>query len=101
VKRYWTESWYDQPVPFYSGQAPGRLFIELAPTVPLRTNSPFNRGVQTNMRDVLLSLRAYAEANQVSDAEALLPEARRLIGEVEALVTKQMARNVFSREAAP
>ena len=101
VKQYWDEAWYDEPVPFYSDQAPGRLFIQLAPTVPLRTNSPFNRGVQTRMRDALLSLREYAEARQLFTPEELLPEARRLVGEVEALVSRQMARNVFSGEGAP
>lgn len=100
VKKYWEEAWYDAPEAFYSGQPTGRLFIELAPTVPLRTNSQFNRGVQTRIRDVLLSLRDYAEAEQKYEVDELLPEARRLVGEVEELVSTQMERNVFVREAA-
>ena len=100
VKKFWDEAWYDEPVAFYSDQPIGRLFVELAPTVPLRTNSQFNRGVQMEIRNVLLNLRDYAEAEQSFEVDELLPEARRLVVEVEELTRRQMERNVFVREAA-
>jgi arabinosaccharide transport system substrate-binding protein len=100
IKAFWTESWYDRPDPFFAGQAPGRLFIQLAPNVPLRTNSPFNREAQTRIRDVLMALREYAESRGVFDPDELVGEARRLVGEVEERLQIQMERNVFLREAS-
>ena len=42
VKRLWKSDFYDQPEPYFSNQAPGRLYIEHAPRIPRRTSSPYN-----------------------------------------------------------
>ncbi len=102
VKRFWGESWYDEPDPYFSGQAVGRDLVTLAPTVPIRCNSPYNQGVVTRVRDALMSLRDFSEAadQPVSDA-ALVAEAGRLMAAAEELIGRQMARNVFLQEATP
>ena len=41
VKDYRDEAYYDEPVPYFSGQAVGRLMIDLAEDVPLQPPSPF------------------------------------------------------------
>jgi hypothetical protein len=48
---------------------------------------------------VLVLLAARAEAEQISDPEALLPEARTRLAEAQRLVVRQLDRNAFHRPA--
>ncbi len=97
VKSYWDRPFYDEPSDYFSGQAPGRLFINLAPDVPVRTSSPFNTFAKDRVSNAMFLLKEYALKNQVYDREDLMDEARRLLADAEKLVRRQVEENVFLR----
>ena len=97
VKEYWDRSFYDEPVEFFGGQPVGRLYINLAPQVPMRTSSPFNTYAKDRVANALFLLKEYAIEHQKYTPEELMDEAHRLLEEAEGLVTKKADRNVFLR----
>lgn len=101
VKRHWADPMYDQPSAYFSGQRPGRLYIAEAPEVPLRTSSSYNALAGTKMGDSALALKAFARQYGKYTVEELLPEARRQLAQAEALVRRQMQRNVFLTRESP
>jgi len=96
VKTFWDDPIFDQPDPYFSNQAKGRLYLNLAPQVPTRTGSPYNAFAQLRVQDALVALVAYAKEHNAYDVATLAPEAKRLLGEASKLVNDQMGRNVFA-----
>ena len=95
VKRHWTSPVYDEPNPYFSGQPTGRLYIAAAPGVPPRTSSPYNALALVQIGDAALALKTYANQRGKHTVEELLPEAKRRLAKAEAMVRKQIQRNVF------
>ena len=52
-------------------------------------------GAMQRILDTSARLKNYAEANGITDAEALLPEAKRMLEATESLMLQEMQRNVF------
>lgn len=100
IKELWPCDFYDEPSAFFSGQAPGRLYIEQAPNVPRRTSSPFNMLAKSFVRDAMVELRRYADEHACYEPELLVDEAKRVLTHAEDQVRRQMRRNVFLREDA-
>ncbi len=98
VKSMWDEPFYDTPFPYYSNQPIGRMYIDQAEDVPLRSSSPYSSLAATRVQQAVAKLKQYAEANGVFDVESLQPEARRLLGNAQAYVRRQIDSNVFLRE---
>ncbi|MEK6701313.1 MAG: extracellular solute-binding protein [Planctomycetota bacterium] len=42
VRACWSDSAYDEPNAYFSGQAVGRMYINLAERIPMRSSSPYN-----------------------------------------------------------
>jgi arabinosaccharide transport system substrate-binding protein len=99
VSSLWGDPVYDEPDAYFSGQAKGRIYIEQAPNVPTRTGSPYNRQAVFLLRDAASALAGYANANRVFDPDALVTEARRLLGDAQARIVAVMERNAFSAVA--
>jgi len=97
VKAMWDRPFYDEPVEYFSGQPVGRLYIQLAPQVPLRTSSPFNTYAKDRVANALFLLKEYALANEKYERDDLIDEAHRLLADAEQLITRQIERNVFLR----
>lgn len=97
VKAFWDRSFYDEPSEYFGGQPVGRLFVELAPEVPLRTSSPFNTYAKDRVVNALYRLKSYAEKNSLYTADALMEQARLELQAEEDRVTRQVQRNVFLR----
>jgi len=95
VRSLWSDPVFDEADPYFSGQRKGRMFINLAPSVPSRTSSPFNTLAKQRVRDAALSLSAYAQSRGAFDVEQLKPEAMRLLEIAERQVRTQVERNVF------
>ncbi|MEM7145780.1 MAG: extracellular solute-binding protein [Verrucomicrobiota bacterium] len=95
VKEYWEEAFYQEPNEYFSGQANGALFLEQAPMVPRRTASPYNELAKTKVINATVALKLYAQEEEKYTVEELLPEAKRLLEEVELEVGRQMERNLF------
>jgi arabinosaccharide transport system substrate-binding protein len=98
VKKFWPSAFYDKPDPYFSGEAPGRMYLKLAPDVPVRASSPFNPVAKARLQDAILALREYAIAHNVYDPAALHGEARRLLGIAQSEVQRQINRNVFLKQ---
>jgi arabinosaccharide transport system substrate-binding protein len=100
LKKYWSEDFYRRPDPYFRGQSPGEMYIKMAPDVPPRTSSPFNKMAKERVRDVIVSLRRYAEENEIYEIPNLLEEARRQLEAAEAFMRRKIERNVFLSEPA-
>lgn len=96
VSALWDDPIFDEPDPFFAGQRKGRMFIDLAPDVPARTSSPYNKQAVLLVRDAAVSLRTHAIDNNLSDAESMRDEAKRLLGAAQAQIERVMARNAFT-----
>jgi arabinosaccharide transport system substrate-binding protein len=95
VKKNWSNPVYDQPDPYFCGQPSGRLYIQLAPQVPVRSGSPFNNLAKLRVTDAIVAVREYAIKNNIFDPVALHAEARRELAIAEQQVRVQIERNVF------
>ncbi|MCC5822505.1 MAG: extracellular solute-binding protein [Phycisphaerales bacterium] len=96
VTSLWDDPIYDEPDPFFMGQPKGRMYIDLAPHVPARSSSPYNRQAVVLIRDAAVSLADHARRTRTYDAEGLRPEAMRLLTQAEARILRVMERNAFS-----
>ncbi|MFT5422356.1 MAG: arabinosaccharide transport system substrate-binding protein [Phycisphaerales bacterium] len=101
IKSHWDDPIFDEPDPFFMGQAKGRMFIELAPDVPARTSSPYFRAARLELRNAAVALWEWSEKQGVYSPEELLPKAREILADRAALIQRDMDRNVFApREPA-
>lgn len=97
VKSYWDRSFYDEPVAYFSGQPFGRLYIQLAPEVPVRTSSPFNTYAKDRVANAIFRLKEYALQTKRFTRDELMDEARRELAVAEEAVNRQVRQNVFLR----
>lgn len=98
VKSLWDDPVYDQPDPFFMNQRKGRMYIELAPDIPLRPSSPYNKQAAIDVRDAMGQLADYARVNRVYTSEELLPKAKELLSRVQKQTKRRMSRNAFAAE---
>lgn len=99
VRAHWDDPIYDQPDEFYSGQPKGRMYIDLAPDVPRRTSSPFNKMALERVQDALIRLSRELEENPSMTQDALETRAFELLTAAEGEVRARMMRNVIAIEA--
>lgn len=95
VKKYWSDPVFDEPNAYFSKQPVGRLYINLAPDVPIRNSSPYNTFAMYGARDALVRLAEESRAKKKYDMEWLSVRAKELLEEVQRQVEDQMSRNVF------
>ncbi len=98
VRSLWDDPVYDEPDPYFMNQAKGRMYIDLAPNIPLRPSSPYNKQAAIDVRDAMGRLAEYAMSEQLYEAEQLLPKARELLATMQRQTERRMARNVFAAE---
>lgn len=96
VSSLWDDPIYDEPDPFFGGQRKGRMYIDLAPDVPVRTGSPYNKQAVLLIRDAAVSLANYAKSEQSYSPESLQAEAARLLADGQSQIVRQMARSAFT-----
>ena len=99
IRPLWDRKFYDEPDPYYGGQAIGRLYLELAPEVPQRVSSPYYGTANALMTEALTELSEYVEQHGIADPDALLPEAARVMGRAQSSLVRMMQRNVFIQTA--
>ena len=95
IRSHWTDPVYDQPDPYFCGQPVGRLFLDQAPHVPVRTSSPFNEQALTAFDNCLISVTDYAVRTGRADPATLVPEAQRLLDQAQRDITALVGRNAF------
>lgn len=95
VKEIWSSAFYDEPDPYFSGQPSGRLYIDQAPHVPIRTSSPYYGYALQAACNVLSELRVYADRTRTYDEATLQVEAQRLLDREQRRTEREIQRNVF------
>lgn len=95
VKEFWSDPIYDAPDDYFRGQPRGRAYINLAPEVPPRYNSPFSALALVRLQAAASQLAAYAKTHQPATRESLLPEAQRLLKIAQEDVMRHVRRNRF------
>ncbi len=95
VRTLWDDPVFDRPDAFFCNQPKGRMYLELAPTVPPRSSSPFGAIATARLQDAVVQLAAYARSSRKYTVAELEPEAQRLLGLAQADVSRHVARNAF------
>lgn len=98
VKSLWDDPVYDTPDPFFMNQRKGRMYIELAPEIPLRPSSPYNKQAAIDVRDAMGQLAEHAKKNKLYTREELMPKARELLEYVQVQTERRMSRNAFAAD---
>lgn len=103
VKEFWDDPVFDEPNPFYSGQVPGRLYIEQADSVPLRSSSPYLVAAQQELLNAFSSILRWARRHNVEDMDQLEAKAAEELGIAQTSLERQMNRNRFltTQERSP
>jgi len=99
ITAHWDDPVFDEPSPYFGGQAKGRMYIEMAPQIPSRSSSPYNRRALERVADAGMLLLQYAESNAVFEPDSLRPKALELLGRAQDEIERQMARTAVFREA--
>ena len=100
IRKLWSKSFYDQPKPYFSNQPIGRMYIKLAPYVPLRTSSPFRTLALARITDACLALARYAQNHHIYKPDALIPQARILLAQQQKRVEQEIHHDLFLKAAA-
>ncbi len=95
VRTYWDDPIFDRPDAYFSGQPKGRMYLELAPDIPVRVPSPYYKMVEDRVRDASIALAAFARARPGVTRDELEAEAASVLRRAQAQVQLWMDRNVF------
>lgn len=99
VRALWRDPIFDQPDAYFSGQAKGRMYIELAPHVPPRHSSPFGLIAADRLQTAAIAVTGYFRRNPEASRDALQAEAARVLATAQADVLANVRRNSFVAEA--
>jgi arabinosaccharide transport system substrate-binding protein len=101
VKAFWDDPIFNEPSPYYSGQPTGRLFINEAEEVPVRSSSPFLELARQELANAMGSSIRRAQAENLDGLESLLPVVQAALERANANVQRQVDRNIFIAERSP
>lgn len=100
ITTHWDDPVYDEPDPYFGGQAKGRMYIELAPLIPPRSSSPYSRRAIERLGDAGMRTLLDANAQGIFAPDGLRPIAMGHLAIAEAEVARQMARTAVFRDNA-
>lgn len=100
VTEFWSDPIYDRPDAYFSGQAPGRMYINLADQVPDRFNSPFAQLASARLQSAASDLVRVARSSGKATRAELEPIARELLNQAQADLMRHVRRNRFYAERA-
>lgn len=95
MKPNWSLSCYDRPDPYYSNQPVGRLYLNQAPSVPLRPASPYIQTAVMMMTSALTQIMQVVDQKHATEPAQVLPETRRILDEAQRSMERQMEHNAF------
>ena len=95
VRAYWTDPVFDEPNPYFCNQPSGRLYIQAAASVPMRTSSPYKPQAATAVGDALIRLRHFAERGNTYDQAALETQAHQELEIAQSDIQRKMDANAF------
>ncbi len=94
LKDAWDLPAFKKPNPYFSGQAIGELFAELALEVPEDWATPYRQDTANKVGDVFLRGSAYFKKNGKSGLREYVAHE---LDEAQAYIEKKMARNVLAK----
>jgi len=97
VREHWDNPLFDEPDEYFSGQRKGRLYIDLAPEVPLRAATPYFTQARAAVQNAVSRTRTEAERAGTYDAKSIEPIARRHLELAQREVASLIERNAFHR----
>lgn len=97
IRDNWDDPVFDEPSAYFSGQPVGRLYINLAPDIPMRSSSPFESSARNEAVNALIRLTRYARENGVTDEAVLRDRALVELREAEKNIERLMRMNPFWR----
>ena len=98
VMQHWDNPVYDLPDFYFSGQPKGRMYIDQAPNVPERNNSPFNRLAAREVEKAMVRVFDQARAENISHRGTLVRISRQHLSMAQERVRDLIRRNVFHPE---
>ena len=100
VKSNWNNPVFDRPSSYFCGQPIGRMYLQVAPDVPLRPSSPYYGQAIARLGNVENQLANLTEDQGITDPAQLEPIARRLLVAAQKDLQAQINRNVFLARSA-
>lgn len=101
VTTFWPDPVFDRPDPYFSDQAKGRMYIDLAPSIPARVPSPYYKMCEDRLRDAAIALASFARARPDVTRTELEQQAALVLARAQASVQVWMDRNTFAKGDAP
>jgi len=98
VASLWDDPVFDEPVPFYSNQPLGRIFLNQADDIPYRTSSPYFELAASEIGVAVSRLNRHVREYAVEDHEEIRKKAREVLGRAQERILTQMQRNRFQAE---
>ncbi len=95
VRANWNLPVYDEPNPYFCGQANGRLYIQEAPNVPKRPPSAYKVIALNRMLNAAIKLKREAEEGGIYDVPRLMPLVKTELDDAQSYVEGQISSNVF------
>lgn len=99
ITTHWDDPIYDEPDPYFGGQAKGRMYIELAPHIPPRKSSPYSRRAVERLGDAGIRTLIAAQQRGLHTPDQLRAVAMKNLEIAEAEVARQMVRTAVFRNA--
>lgn len=99
IRGHWDNPIFDEPDAYFSGQHKGRLYIDLASSVPIRAATPYFTRARGAVQNAVSRTRTEAERGGLFDAASIEPIARRHLEAAHREVAGLIARNAFHRDA--
>jgi arabinosaccharide transport system substrate-binding protein len=100
IQEHWDNPIFDEPDVYFSGQRKGRMFIDLAPDVPLRAASPYFKQARGAVQNAVSRTHDEADKLKLYTADAIEPIARKHLQQAHAEVLAIINGNAFLRENA-
>lgn len=100
VREHWSDPAYDEPQPYFSGQATGRTYINHATMIPARSSSPYNTIAMERVQTALEAVAKELGANKKMTRDEVRARAARYLKIAQRDVETQISRNVFLSEQA-
>lgn len=99
VREHWDNPLFDEPDAYFSGQRKGRMYIDLAPDVPIRAATPYFTQARAAVQNAVSRTRTEAEKAGIYDAKSIEPIARRQLELAQREVASLIERNAFHRDS--
>lgn len=95
VKKNWTASFYDDPIPYFCGQPAGRLYLEVAPQIPERQSAPLLAVAKARVLNALIESKRRAVAGKLTTVEEIVPIARAELAIAQRYIERKLSLNRF------